>query len=357
MLIDIWYISLDMKSDTKNQIIQTISRLGKASVTDVVKNLPVKRSRQWVSPLLHKLEEEKQLISSRSGKFIFYVLSDRLDLIGKRVTKRIINKNLDEDIVFDEVDGEIPFLKELKEDVHSILQYGFTEMLNNAIEHSQSKTIEILIEKTDSTIIFEVKDSGIGAFRNIMQKKGLASEIESIQELLKGKTTTLPHSHSGEGIFFTSKIADIFILDSFDYRMRVDNKINDVFVEKIDPIIGTKVRFELDINSNKHLNNVFFEYEAEPGSFSFDKTKVHVKLYKAGTVYISRSQARRLVTNLEKFKLVILDFEGINTVGQAFADEVFRVFVIKHPNIKIESMNMTNTVKFMINRVQKPQLE
>jgi len=93
--------------------------------------------------------------------------------------------------------------------------------------------LEVSIEETDKNIGFKVFDDGIGVFRNIMQKKQLSSELEAIQELLKGKTTTLPHSHSGEGIFFTSKIADIFILESFEYRLRVDNTINDVFIEKL----------------------------------------------------------------------------------------------------------------------------
>ena len=52
---------------------------------------------------------------------------------------------------------------------------------------------------------FIVNDSGIGIFRNIMQKRNLKSELEAIQDLMKGKTTTMPESHSGEGIFFTSK--------------------------------------------------------------------------------------------------------------------------------------------------------
>lgn len=345
-----------MLLDTKALLLETIRKRGKASVNELVSNLPQKRSRQWVSTILKELEKEGKVIGSKSGRFTFYVLPDQLDLIGKKITRQYINKGLDEDIIFDQLSTEITFLKELKEDVRSILGYAFTEMVNNAIEHSQSDNIEVSFEDRDDTIVFEVRDSGIGVFKNIMQKKKLNSEIEAIQELMKGKTTTLPHSHSGEGIFFTSKIADLFVLDSFKYRLRVDNTIKDVFVEPIEVLTGTKVRFKLAKNTKKHLNDVFYEYAAEPGSHSFDKTKVHVKLFKAGTVYISRSQARRLMSNLEKYKLIVLDFTDISTVGQAFADEVFRVFASKHPDIKIQPINMAETVSFMINRVSKPQL-
>lgn len=341
--------------DTKEQILRTIKHLGKASVTDVVKNLPERRSRQWVSTLLTKMHARGELARAKSGSFVFYVLPNRLDLLGKKVSEKMANNNINEDFVFENLSNSAPFIKALAENVNSILRYGFTEMVNNVRDHSLSDNLQVSIEETDKNIAFEVFDDGIGVFRNVMQKKHLNSEIEAIQELLKGKTTTHPYSHSGEGIFFTSKIADLFILESFEYRLRVDNTIPDVFIEKIDSIKGTKVHFELNKNTKKHLSDIFFEYEAEPGSFAFDKTKVLVKLFQAGTVYISRSQAKRLLSNLEKFSYIVLDFQGIETIGQAFADEVFRVFQSNHPNIKIEAINMSETVNFMISRVDKPQ--
>lgn len=339
-----------MSTDSKSILLQTISRLKKASVTDVVKNLPKPLSRQWVSTTLNQLARKGELLRSKSGKYVYYVLPDRADLIAKKISKRLNNKNLHEDIIFSELKSQTPFMQRVKENINSILEYAFTEMLNNAIEHSISKTINVSFEELNGKIAFEVLDSGIGVFKNIQEKIKLNSESEAIGELLKGKTTTLPHSHTGEGIFFTSKIADNFILDSFSYRLKIDNIINDVFVEKIKSFKGTRVRFELKTNSNKHLNDIFIKYQSEPGSHSFDKTKVHVKLYKAGTIYISRSQARRLMTNLNKFKLIILDFKGIKTVGQAFTDEVFRVFKSNNPQIKIEAINMSETVKFMVDR-------
>jgi len=342
-----------MTTDTSQQILDTIKRLKKASVQDIVSNLPEKKSRQWVSTLLNKLADEGKLSRARLGKHAFYVLPQNKDLLTKRVVKSLENKALQEDRVLEELKRTAPFLRDMEENVDSILFYAFTEMLNNAIEHSKSKTIDVKIEKVDNRIAFEVVDKGIGAFRNIKNKKKLSSELEAIQELLKGKTTTLPHSHTGEGIFFTSKIADIFILDSYGYRLRIDKFVKDIFIEEIDNTTGTRVRFELMENSDKHLNDIFEQYQSKPGSYSFDKTHVYIKLYTAGTIYISRSQARRLLVNLDKFKVVVLNFEGIKTIGQAFADEVFRVFATRHPNIEIKPTNTNDTVSFMIDRAKK----
>lgn len=345
----------DSDAETRNQIIETVTRLKNPTVTDIVANLPRKRSRQWVSTLLNKLALDGLLIRTKVGKNVRYVQPSRLDLIGKKVTQSFTNKSLNEDLIFEELKKQIIFLQSFNEDLESVVRYAFTEMLNNAIEHSGSKTINVTLTEENNDFIFEIRDFGIGAFRSIMGKKKLSNELEAIQELSKGKTTTLPHSHSGEGIFFTSKLADLFVLDSFEYRFRVDNMINDFFVESIPEKVGTNVYFIISKNSKKHLNDVFKDYESEPGSYSFDKTKVYVKLFKAGTIYISRSQARRLITNLDKFKVIVLDFKDVKTVGQAFADEVFRVFAHKHADIEIKPINMEETVEFMVKRALKSE--
>ena len=101
----------------------------------------------------------------------------------------------------------------------------------------------------------------------------------------------------------------------------------------------------------KHLNDIFVAYQTSPEDYAFDKTEVFIKLYIMGTIYISRSKARRVLSGLEKFKTVILDFKDVPTIGQAFADEVFRVFKLKYPNIIIQPINMEEGVKFMVQRV------
>ena len=82
----------------------------------------------------------------------------------------------------------------------------------------------------------------------------------------------------------------------------------------------------------------------------FDKTEVLVRLYRIGTVYVSRSQARRILTGLEKFRQIVLEFDRVPTVGQAFADEIFRVFGQKYPKITIVPVNMNKAVKYMVER-------
>lgn len=324
------------------------------TTNDVVKASNNTISRQYTARTIRNLLSDGRLVKTGATRKASYALPENAASLGNTIKKRLKNIDLKEHEVLDGLEHPAVVLSKLKESVKSIFTYGFSEMLNNAIEHSESQYIEIEVNKSNNDLIFIVRDFGIGVFKNVMQKRGLNSELDAIQEILKGKTTTAPKAHSGEGIFFTSKAGDIFILESFDYRLRVDNRLKDIFVEKLDRLQrGTKVTFVVSLDSKKRLTNIFSDYQTDPETYAFDKTEIQIKLYTMGTVYISRSQARRVLTGLEKFKTVVLDFDKVPTIGQAFADEIFRVFRIKHPEVKIDAINMNEGVRFMLERVDK----
>jgi len=338
--------------DSTSRIISYIKKVKVANVSQIA--LALKGiSRQWVSTLLNKLVKSGQLARIKKGRFVEYSLRVNNSAFNKNsYSKNLINNNIQEDLVFQEATRKITSWKKITDNLKSLLNYTFTEILNNAIEHSRSSTVTVQLEVNNKNAEFIIKDNGIGIFKNIKKKFKLINELEAIQELLKGKITTLPHSHSGEGVFFTSKIADKLVIDSFNYRLVIDNEINDVFIQKIKNIKGTKVIFEIKRLTRKHLDDVFKEYQAEPNSFAFDKTKVNIKLFSAGTVFVSRSQAKRLLLNLDKFKSVVLDFKGIESIGQGFADEVFRVYKKSNPGVKIKAINTNDIIDFMIKRTQ-----
>lgn len=309
-------------------------------------------SRQAASSHLRGLVKQGLLVKKGTTIGSRYILAQKAALLNSdRVHLRIKREGLEEHKMFTTLRDQSPFMRELKDSVSSLLFYAFSEMLNNAIEHSRSKWVEMEISRSDTNLSFSISDFGIGVFKNIMQTRHLGSELEAIQDLLKGKTTAAPHSHSGEGIFFTSKVADLFILESFGHRLRVDNLINDVFIEQSESINhGTRVKFTIAINSPRHLNDVFSRFVTNPREPGFDKTEIKVRLFTIGNIYISRSQARRVLSGLEKYRSIVFDFDKVTTVGQAFADEIFRVFRNNHPAIQLEAINMTESVKFMVAR-------
>ena len=247
-----------------------------------------------------------------------------------------------------------PFLKRLPPNVSAIVSYAFLEMMNNAIEHSASRHVEVEMARTNGDITFIVNDFGVGVFQKVMRERRLRSELEAIQDLLKGKTTTQPEAHSGQGIFFTSKVGDVFILESFRLRLRVDNRIGDYFIEPIGRLKrGTKVFFSIPATSQRRLEEVFRSHSTDASKPAFDKSEVKVKLFTLGGGYVSRSEARRMLAGLDKFRTVVLDFDRVSVIGQAFADEVFRVFCRQHPHITLLPTNMNETVRFMVDRARE----
>jgi hypothetical protein len=78
-----------------------------------------------------------------------------------------------------------------------------------------------------------------------------------------------------------------------------------------------------------------------------------VKLFQYGVRFVSRSEAKRLLVGLEKFREVVVDFAGVEGIGQGFADEVFRVWAASHPETRLSAENMTSPVGFMVERARR----
>lgn len=339
----------------KEKILYIIRKEGKITSTEITSRLKV--SRQYVAMVLSDLISKNEVVRIGNTKYAFYVSSmyakEHPEVLPSFFKKTYKNIKLEEHKVLLEIEERFHQILSLSENVRSIFTFAFSEMLNNAIEHSESKNILIEVSLKKDKLSFTILDSGIGVFRNIMKTRGLNNEVEAIQDLLKGKTTTMPKSHSGEGIFFTSKSADLFTLDSFGFQLVVDTGKDDVSILHTHIMKrGTRVVFEIDINTENHLDQVFRKYTnlSDESNYGFDKTEIRVKLYTALGVHISRSQARRILFGLEKFKVILLDFENVPLVGQAFCDEIYRVFHNKYPGIKIEEENMSEGVKFMVER-------
>ncbi|MEK7087221.1 MAG: ATP-binding protein, partial [Patescibacteria group bacterium] len=186
---------------TKDQVLVMAREKGKLYSKDLVGKFKV--SRQYINLLVSALVQERKLIKIGSTRKAFYVLPEyaksHQEIFPIRYIKAFKNEGLEEHRVLNQIEETFPTLKNLPENVRSIFTYAFSEMLNNAIEHSKSVRIGVEVSVPKKLLSFIVQDSGIGVFRNVMKQRGLKSELEAIQDILKGKTSTMPKSHSGEG--------------------------------------------------------------------------------------------------------------------------------------------------------------
>lgn len=339
--------------DVRKLILDLLKKNGEVKTSDIVK--ATEFSRTYVNRFFQQLRDEGKIILIGKANKARYIRATEQEVISVKkkiltITRILQNVNLFEDTVLAGIKKNTGIFMEMPKNISHILDYAFSEMLNNAIEHSSSKTIKVTMQKDKEGISFDVVDWGVGIFNNIIRKKKLQNTMEAIQDLLKGKQTTAPQMHSGEGIFFTSKVADVLVIQSSRKKLVFNNFLDDIFIRDIRDVTGTKVSFSINVDSQRHLDDIFRQYA--DSSFEFSKTQVTVRLYKMESQYISRSQARRIVSGLDKFKTITLDFKDIKMIGQGFADEIFRVWKLSYPNISIIPINANENVEFMINRAK-----
>lgn len=304
-------------------------------------------SRQAVNKHLKRLVDENALSRkghTRNRTYFLHPLEESEMLY-------LLDGPLAEDVVWRE--NIVGLLGQLPENVLDIWHYGFTEMFNNAIDHSDGKSIYVSLEKTALYTQLVLSDDGIGIFKKIQDELSLLDERHTILELAKGKLTTDPNNHTGEGIFFTSRMFDDYdILSGGTYLSHKYGYKKDWMLERKRFASGTAVWMKLNNYTSRTIKKVFDKFTSED-DFGFTKTVIPVQLAQYGEdKLVSRSQAKRLLARVDRFKTVIFDFEEVESIGQAFADEIFRVFPGKNPNVEIVFMNARSPVKRMISRAK-----
>lgn len=262
-------------------------------------------------------------------------------------------------------DSISPLLSDLSHNAKHIWDYTILEMLNNVIEHSEAKNLKVNLIRNYLNTTVVIEDDGIGIFTALVNylraSDNNATVEDTIVELFKGKLTTKPENHSGEGIFFSSKMMDSFSILSGN-RVFSGNSLEDYeivssylisYLTKIYKI-GTRVVMTLDNFTSRNTMEVFDAFsDVEEG---FIRTFLPIKNVCQNQEPISRSQARRICNRLNLFKEVILDFRDVEFMGQGFSDEIFRVFALAEPNIKIKPQNCGFEIVRMIKHVGRGNL-
>lgn len=272
---------------------------------------------------------------------------------NRRFQQRYPREGLAEDIVWSS--QLLPLLRDVPRNVLDIAHHGVTEMVNNAIDHSDATHVVVHMDLRDRLLSLAIADDGVGIFRKIARALDLPDERLALLELSKGKFTTDPRNHSGEGVFFTSRMFDGFHIVSGGLVFSHDEEQDEDVLFDFDdmPQEGTVVSMAVHTTSERTAKQVFDEYSSGPDEYSFAKTVVPVRLARVGDEnLISRSQAKRLMQRVDRFRHVVLDFSGVNAIGQAFADEIFRVFAQAHPEVELAPVHAVPDVQQMIRRAE-----
>ena len=306
-------------------------------------------SRQTIVHYLNQLSDEGLVVGKGNTKARRYELKNFV----KKEFYQKVDKSVEEDVLWRE--KILPLMDDLKPNVIDICQYGFTEIVRNVLDHSESKSFLYSITRNAICVELDVFDHGIGIFNKIQRDFNLNDPRHALLELAKGKLTSDPKGHTGEGIFFTSRMFDDFTIYSrplFYSRESKDN--SDWLLETGESDRkGTLVTMIIPPNSSRTTQSIFDAFSPDKETYGFSRTHVPIELARYDREQlVSRSQARRLLARFDRFSEVLLDFRDVNTIGQAFADEIFRVYQLEHPTTQYFAINTTNEVEKMIQRAQ-----
>lgn len=292
---------------------------------------------------IQKLIDERKIVRDKSGE------CKLVETYSKRYSFSLAD-NLEEDRIYDAVLKSV--VSKLPDNVVKIWQYSFCEMVNNAIEHSLAQQIEITVQQNALYTWVNIIDDGIGIFNKITEYYKFADVEDAILALFKGKLTTDSANHSGEGIFFTSHVMDHFFAVSDGKIFSQSNTVEMISNIGANPKLsskGTTIILALSNCSTQKLVDVFDEFATVDGGFSVSKIPMR-KVCDSGYP-VSRSQAKRLYFGFDKFESIILDFEGVDDIGQGFAHELFVVFKRNNPDIELKCINMNESISKMLAHV------
>jgi anti-sigma regulatory factor (Ser/Thr protein kinase) len=233
--------------------------------------------------------------------------------------------------------------------VHRMTQHAFCELLNNAIDHSEGAHVAVSLRQTPTQVQLLVSDDGRGVFDKIHAAFSLEDPALAMLELSKGKLTSQPERHTGRGLFFTSRLADVFDLHANEHAFQRRAWDGGGWQpQRALKHRGTSVYAAISLDTTRTLDSVLGAGSVEGTSAAFDRTVVPLRLLTSSLAGLeSRAQARRVTARLEQFRRAEVDFSGVPHVGHGFADELFRVFA-GQAGLELVPVNMSPAVASMV---------
>lgn len=244
---------------------------------------------------------------------------------------------------------------DLRPNVREIVHHAFTELVNNSIDHSGGDRVTVSMRQNRTHLHLLVGDDGCGVFERISQAFALHDPRLALLELSKGKLTTQPGRHAGRGLYFCSRLFDVFDLhaNGICYQHSLWQRRDWLSANPLHRP-GTTLFMSIPLDSSRTLQEVFAAHAGHDGGMGFARTVVPLRLARFGEeLLVSRAQARRVAARLEQFEEVALDFDDVPAIGHAFADELFRVFAHRHPGVVLQACNMNDSVARVVQEARR----
>ena len=274
-------------------------------------------SRQAVHHHVRALVREGLLNASGNTRGRTY----ELRTLEHTTAQAALSDSFDEAVLWD--DTMAPLMRSVRNNVAHLCHYAFCEAAHNAAAHSRGGRLSVGASLTAVAVELWAIDNGIGIFYRLAAHLGFTSEYDAVMELIKGRASTAPDHHSGDGLFMASQLVDELVIQSGNLTLRRTSQGWALERQKLKRR-GTGIHLRVITSSERRVRDVMTA-NADFLSGRAYEISLPVRLLEHGSrCLVSRAQARRLMRGVDRFSKVELDFDEIVEIGAPFMDEVAR---------------------------------
>jgi len=238
--------------------------------------------------------------------------------------------------------------------VSRMIRHGFTELVNNAADHSGGSSVTVSLRQTPSHVQLLVSDDGCGVFDKICRAFDIEDAQHAMLELSKGRLTSQPQAHTGRGLFFSSQLADVFDIhaNGTAFQRRAWESAGWRPGRPM-PRQGSSIYMAIALDTQRTLDQVMGAWSLDGSGVEFDQTEISLQLLAGpGQPLDSRAQARRVAARLATFRCAEINFSGVEDVGHGFIDELFRVFARANPGVELRPTHTSPRIAALIKSAQ-----
>ena len=334
---------MNNKNKIKNFILDNLSSHEKNIVQAAINKFGV--SRQAIHRHMINLIKENKVIAYGNTKGRYYKLiplanySKTIDIKDYNNSRRFLEKFI------------IPHINILPRNIYEIFEYSAGSLFNNIIDHSNATKVYFKIYINHDEAHFILTDNGIGLFENICQGLELSNAQLAAFELAKGSITTDPENHSGDELNSIIHLFDLVTIESAKKSLIYSNDNNHWEINNSLHQQGTRIHLKINPRSNRTCADIFYKI------FQKEKKKIRIPInilnMSENNVLNSRSHAKSILRNIKDYKKIEFDFNDIDLISPAFADELARKTEEENQFADIKWMNTNKTVDMLMNRAFK----
>lgn len=329
--------------NSSNQIKQFILENISSHQRDIIKAAIHKFgiSRQAILKHMNALINENRVIAHGKTRDRFYEIMPQVNYsksieITDEVSPSQILKN-----------QILPNFSTLNKNIYEICEFSIMAILANTFEHSKATRLNYKLFITPTETHIFMSDNGLGIFSKIQDKLELGSTQIAVIEVAKGHVTTDPKNHAGEELMTVIRLFDHVTIEASGLCLSYFSDSKNWSVTSSQQTNGTRFHLEIKTNSRRTCQETFHQIFNQENK----SVRIPVNLIRAKNELVnSRSQAKKLLLNIREMEEIKFDFNNIELIGPAFADELIRTTKHKNDSADIKWVNSNETVDLLMSR-------